>query len=147
MMTSWVLFAQTNAVYKVVFERSKQTCDQRYLLSNQQPFFKNDVNNMHLKCIDSCIANDKCKYCFVQNKVDGVKNGKCQLFSDCEVIASTPNSKSGRTFAIVARTETTEAATTTVIATTVMKLPTTVAVAASLQSETPGACAKREVWD
>ena len=133
-----MLFAHRNAVYKEVLERSKETCDQRYLLSNHQPFFKNDVNSMHLKCIEKCIANDKCKYSFVQNKVDGVKNGKCQLFSDCDVIASSPNSRSGRTFAIVVRTETTTMAgkTTTAMGQVTTKL--TPATAVSTTSATTG---------
>ena len=55
---------------------------------------------MHLLCIEKCMATAKCKFCFVQNKKDGVKNGKCQLFSACD-ITRRPG-KSGRTFVIVA---------------------------------------------
>ena len=118
----------------MVGEHSKKTCDERYLLSNQQPYYKKDPDTMHLKCIDDCIATEKCKYCFVQNKQDGVKNGKCQLFSDCDVIVPTPNTKSGRTFAIVARIETTVPTTTMTRKTTtaIVQLATTTTLATTL---------------
>ena len=97
--------------HQVHFERSRKTCDQKYWLGSTSPFFRNDQDKMHLHCIEKCLANPKCKYCFVQNKKDGIKGGKCQLFTGCDTTRL--SSKTGRTFAIVPKYTSTATTTTT----------------------------------
>ena len=76
---------------------------------------------MHLRCIDRCLSHPNCKFCFAQNKHDSMHNGKCLLYTGCDVTRTTL--KTGRTFVIVpkynvSRRKTTTTSATTAVATT-----------------------------
>ena len=112
-----------------MLSRSKRTCNDRYRLAAIAPFFKSQPDTMHLRCISRCTTTKNCKYCFVQNEKDGIKNGKCQLYSHCDKLQTSV--KRGRLYVIRIRTTTTAKPTTTTTTNETTSASTTTTIAAT----------------
>ena len=103
--------------------RAKRSCDDAYRVAVIAPFFKSHPDTMHLRCISKCAITANCTYAFAQNERDGIKSGKCQLFTRCDKYRS--ETRRGRLYILRPKTTTTSTTTTTTTTTTTNTTSTT----------------------
>ena len=108
--------------------RAKRSCAEEYRVASIAPFFKSHPDTMHLRCISKCTITANCTYAFAQNVKDGIKSGKCQLFTRCDKYRS--EARRGRLF--ILRPKTTTKSTTTTSTTTTTKVEDTTTLAGNV---------------